>query len=117
MLGVTRFDQRKFGAGKLDRRIELQSATITNDPDNNEEIQTWATYATVWAWMQFHKSDEGEAASREYAEMGLYFTIRWRSDVSAEHRVVYEGENYEIIGRPREIGRRQWLKIHARLVE
>lgn len=106
-----------IGAGKLDRRIALQSATITNDPDYNEEIQSWATYATVWARMEFHKSDEGEAASREYAEMGLYFTIRHRDDVSAEHRIVYESNNYEIIGRPREIGRRRFLKIRARLIE
>lgn len=106
-----------LGAGKLDRRIVLQSATITNDPNYNEEILTWTTCATVWARMEFHKSDEGEAASREYAEMGLYFTIRYRDDVSAEHRIVYESNNYEIIGRPREIGRRKHLKIRARLVE
>lgn len=106
-----------LGAGKLDRRIVLQSATITNDPEYNEEILTWATYATVWARMEFHKSDEGETASREYAEMGLYFTIRHRDDVSSEHRIQYEGQNYEIIGRPREIGRRRHLKIRARLIE
>lgn len=106
-----------IGAGELDRRIALQSATVTNDPDYNEEVLTWATYATVWAKMEFHKSDEGEAQSREYAEMGLYFTIRHRTDVTSEHRIVYESNNYEIIGRPREIGRRQFLKVHARLIE
>ena len=105
------------GAGKLDRRIQLQSATITNDPDYNEEVQTWATYATVWAQMEFHRSTEGQASSREYAEMGLYFTIRHRADVSAEHRIVYESKNYEIIGEPREIDRRRFLKMQARLVE
>ena len=106
-----------IGAGKLDRRIQLQSATVTNDADYNEEVLTWATYATVWARQEFHKSGEGEASAREYAEMGLYFTIRYRDDVSAEHRIVYESNNYEIIGRPREIGRREHLKIQARLVE
>jgi SPP1 family predicted phage head-tail adaptor len=106
-----------IGAGKLDRRIALQSATVTNDANYNEEDLTWATYATVWARMEFHKSDEGEGQSREYAEMGLYFTIRHRTDVTAEHRIVYESNNYEIIGRPREIGRRQFLKMQARLVE
>jgi len=106
-----------IGAGELDRRIELQSATVTNDPDYNEEIQSWATYATVWAKMEFHKSDETEESARRYAEMGLYFTIRWRGDVTPEHRVVLESENYEIIGRPREIGRRRFLKMQVRLVE
>lgn len=105
------------GAGKLDRRIKLQSATVTNDPDYNSEVKTWASYANVWARMEFHKSGEGQAASREYAEMGLFFTIRWRDDVTSEHQLVFEGETYEILGRPREIGRRQYLKIQARLVE
>lgn len=106
-----------IGAGDLDRSIALQSATITNDTNSNEEVWTWATYATVRARMDFHKSGEGEAAAREYAEMGLYFTIRWRSDVTAEHRVVFEGDTYEVIGFPREIGRRRFLKIQVRLVE
>lgn len=105
------------GAGELDRRIELQSATITNDPEYNEEIQAWETYATVWAKMEFHKSDESEASARRYAEMGLFFTIRYRADVTPEHRVVFESEDYEIIGRPREIGRRRFLKMQVRLVE
>lgn len=106
-----------LSAGRLDRRIELQSATVSNDPEYNEETQTWATYATVWASKDFHRSEEGEEATREYAEFGLFFTIRYRDDVSAEHRIVYEGANYEIIGRPRELGRRQFLKVRAKLIE
>ena len=53
----------------------------------------------------------------EYAEMGLYFTIRHRTDVSPVHHIIYESKTYEIIGQPREIGRRRWLKMQARLVE
>lgn len=106
-----------ISAGRLDRRIELQSATIANDSEYNEQTKTWATYATVWAQKDFHRSEEGEEASREYAEFGLYFTIRYRDDVSPEHRIVYESGNYEIIGRPREIGRRQFLKVRVRLIE
>jgi SPP1 family predicted phage head-tail adaptor len=106
-----------MAAGQLDRRIELQAATIVNDPDYNEEVLTWATYATVWAKMEFHRSFEAEAVAREYAQMALFFTIRWRPDVDAEHRIIFDGDTYEIIGRPRELGRRQGLMIEARLVE
>ena len=93
-------------AGELDRRIELQSATMTNDPIYNEEVLTWETYATVWAKMDFHRSFEAEQIGREYAQMALFFTIRWRDDVDAEDRVIFEGDTYDIIGRPRELGRR-----------
>jgi SPP1 family predicted phage head-tail adaptor len=106
-----------ISAGDLDRLIVLQHGTASNDPDTNEPISTFATYATVWAKMEFHRATEGEAASREYADQGLYFTIRHRTDVLPEDRIVFESQNYEIIGRPRELGRRQGLKIQARLVE
>jgi SPP1 family predicted phage head-tail adaptor len=106
-----------ISAGDLDRLIVLQHGTAANDPESNEPIRTFATYATVWAKMEFHRSTEGEVAAREYAEMGLYFTIRHRTDVDPEDRIVFESENYEIIGRPRELGRRHGLKIQARLIE
>jgi SPP1 family predicted phage head-tail adaptor len=106
-----------INAGELDRRIQLQSATITNDADYNQEVSSWATYATVWAKMEFHRATEGEASAREYAEMGLYLTIRYRGDVTSEHRVIFEGTTYEIIGRPRELGRREGLKLQVKVIE
>jgi SPP1 family predicted phage head-tail adaptor len=106
-----------IAAGELDRRIQLQSATISNDTDYNQEVLTWSTYATVWAKMEFHRAVEGEASAREYAEMGLYLTIRYRDDVTSEHRVILEGTTYEIIGRPRELGRRVGLKLQVKVIE
>jgi SPP1 family predicted phage head-tail adaptor len=110
-----------IGAGELDRRIDLQSATITNDANYNEPVKSWSTYATVWAKMEHHTArgewSEGAVSAREYAQFGLFFTIRYRSDVLPEHRIVFEGDNYELIGRPREVGRRQFLKVQVRLVE
>ncbi len=109
--------ERMISAGDLDRLIVLQHGTAVNDPQSNEPISTFATYATVWTKMEFHRSLEGEAAAREYAEYALFFTIRWRSDIQAEDRIVFEGNNYEIIGMPRELGRRQGLKIQARYID
>lgn len=110
-----------IGAGELDRRVQLQSATVTNDPDYNEEVLTWATYATVWAKLEHHTQrqewSEGEAFAREFAQFGMFLTIRYRSDVTSEHRVIFEGTTYEIIGKPRELGRREGLKIQVRVIE
>ncbi len=104
-------------AGDLDRLIQLQHGTATNDPESNEPIRTYTTYATVWAQMEFLRSTEGQAEAREYADYGLYFTIRFRSDVDAEDRIIFESQSYEIIGQARELGRRNGLKIQARLIE
>lgn len=105
-----------ISAGELDRQIVLQSFTTTTN-DYNEEVPTWATYATVWAKMEFHTSVESEASARQYAEMGLYFTIRWRADLEPDHQLIFESKTYRIVGRPREIDRRRFLKIQASLVE
>jgi SPP1 family predicted phage head-tail adaptor len=105
-----------ISAGELDRKIDLQSFT-TSTNDYNEEVPTWATYASVWAKMEFHTSVEARHQARQYAEMGLYFTIRWRADLDPSHQLVFEGKTYRIIGRPREIDRRCFLKIQASLVE
>ena len=111
-----------ISAGSLDRLIQLQHGTATADPESNEPIKTWATYATLWAKQDFFGSDEGEDAAREFADYGLYFTFRWRSDVNAEDRILHkiDGTNYEtfeVLGRGREIGRRRWLRVKVRLVE
>jgi SPP1 family predicted phage head-tail adaptor len=103
--------------GELDRRIELQHNTPSGSNDYGEPVESWATYDEVWAMLEFHRSTESEAAARQFANFGAYFTIRHRTDVQAEDRIVYENDIYEIIGRPREIGRRQYLKVEARLVE
>lgn len=103
--------------GQLDRRIELQHNTPGGTNDYNEPAPGWAAYAAVWAMLEYHSSTESEAAAREFAGFEAFFTIRHRSDVLAEDRLIYEGNVYEIIGRPRELGRRQFLKLQARLVE
>jgi SPP1 family predicted phage head-tail adaptor len=103
-------------AGELDRQVQLQSYT-TSTNDYNEVVQAFTTYATVWAKMEFHQSKEDEGSGRQYAQMDLYFTIRWRSDLAPDHKLVFEGKTYRIIGQPREIDRRRFLKIQATLVE
>lgn len=106
-----------ISAGKLDRRIELQSQAAGNDSEYNQPNGSWSTYATVWAHKEHHQEREGEADGKRYASYALYFTIRWRSDVLSSHRIVFENGTYEIRGNPREIGRRNFLKFKVRLVE
>lgn len=105
-----------ISAGELDRKIDLQNFTTSTNP-YNEVVQAWATYATVWAKMEFHQAKEAEESARQFAQMDLYFTIRWRGDLAPNHQLIFEGNTYRIVGRPREIDRRRFLKIQASLVE
>lgn len=112
-----------IGAGKLDRRIQLQSASTSNDSDTNELVPSWSTYATVWGRKEHHKETEGQAQAQgsaqgvRYAGMDMYITIRHRSDVEPSHRVIVDGETYTVEGFPRELGRREYIKFMVRRVE
>jgi SPP1 family predicted phage head-tail adaptor len=103
--------------GQLDRRIELQHNTPSGSNDYGEPTENWATYDEVWAMLEFHRSTESEAAARQFAGFEGFFTIRHRTDVLVKDRIVYEDKIYDIIGQPREIGRRQYLKVLVRGVE
>lgn len=105
------------GAGHLDRQIELQSATQLLSADHNEPVKTWSTYAVVWAQARYLSEAESYSAEKWFAERLMVFRIRWRDDLDAEHRIRFDGAIYEIRGRPRPIGRNEFLDVPARLVE
>ena len=86
-------------AGRLNRRITLQSATEVRDA-YGQAVKTWADVATVWAEVMPLSGREREIASQTAAETNVKFRIRWRSDITADMRVVYGGRNYEIVEPP-----------------
>lgn len=82
-------------AGRLNERITIQSATVAKD-SSNEAIETWSTYADVWAnveTMDGKESFENDQLSTEYR---VKFTIRARSGVTAAMRISYRSETYYI---------------------
>lgn len=89
-------------AGNLDRRITIeQPSTSRNGFGENEP--TWSTLATVWAEVYPVKGSEEFAGQQVYAENTLGFRIRYRTDVTREMRVDYNGEKYDIrsVNQPR----------------
>lgn len=103
-------------AGDLDRRISLQRSTDETDPVYGEARPVWSTFATVAASVRQVSGREFLAATEQAGERRAVFVIRWRGDVTTTDRVAYLGEPYDIDD-VREIGRREGLEIHARLVK
>ena len=100
------------GSGDMNRRVELQRATVTRN-EFNEEIETWATLATVWA----RKDDVSAAESFRAQEVGAQLTTRFRIRYSAtvatlnpRDRLLYAGRLYNITG-VREKQRNRWLEV------
>lgn len=102
-------------AGKRDRRITIQRATITQDPGSGENVETWATLATVWA--EVVQVSDGERVRA--AEVAASITTRFRilysatvADVNPKDRISYGGRTFDVWG-VKEIGFREGMEITA----
>lgn len=88
-------------AGKFDRRIQVQSATFTQD-DAGDPIPTWADAFKRWAHKKESGSSQTEGASSVLREFSVVFTVRDDSDTRAiapeTHRILYDGREFTING-------------------
>lgn len=98
-------------AGRLDRRVILQSCTISQEADGGV-IRTYQNVATVWASVTPEKGQENFADDQPIARQSVVFTIRYRAGVEPKGRVQYQGRFYNIRD-VQEVGRREGLKIVA----
>jgi SPP1 family predicted phage head-tail adaptor len=104
-------------AGKLDRRIRLERAAVTQDEGSGENVETWATLGPAKIWARWRRASAREtlAAAEVSAEVADVFEIRWDSSVSSvnpKDRLIYEDRVYAI-ATVDEIGRREGLRIAA----
>ena len=83
-------------AGRRNKRITLQSATETPDA-HGQPVKTWVYQDKVWAEVRPLSGREREIANQAAAEVNVAFTILWRSDITSDWRVVYDGSHYEIV--------------------
>jgi len=103
-------------AGDLNQRLTIQQATVARDT-YGAEIQTWATYATVWASKKHNVSREFYSAQKINAEVTDLFIIRYRSTITTKMRISYNGRTYGILGADDPDGKRQEIWLTARVVE
>ena len=99
--------------GRMDRRIELQSQSITRD-EWNHPVGTWTTLATVWATKKERRATEPTEVSQVVALNVVEWFIRHRTDIDAGDRVKYAGNIYDITG-VQEIGRAEGLRLITEL--
>ena len=85
-------------AGRLNRRITLQSLTVAKGTSGGM-TKTWVNVATgIAAAVRNLSGNERRATSAggQVAEARTEFTIRYRAGVTAEMRVLYQGAVYNI---------------------
>lgn len=94
---------KEFPAGNLDRRITIESETITRD-EWGGEVLSWATLASVWAGIDYNTAGETVEAEQQTALSRINFIIRYRTDLTSRMRVYYNFKYFTITG-IKEIGR------------
>ena len=99
-------------AGKLDRRVTLQTNGPTQDT-TGQPIESWTEIDEVWAEVVPLRGREFLAAQQVNADVTTRFLIRYRSDVGPADRVLYDSVGYDILSLT-EVGRQEGLEILAK---
>jgi SPP1 family predicted phage head-tail adaptor len=84
-------------AGRLRHYVTVQQATETQDTDGSV-IQTWGTYAQVYAEISPKSGSEDYAAAGINASVVHEIRIRYLDGLTPKMRIVYGDRTFEIVG-------------------
>lgn len=102
-------------AGKLNRRIQLQNDSVGQDT-YGEDIQSFTTFATVWAELLSQKASEKFTGNQFAGFEATHWRIRYRADIDHLSRVVYDGKIYEVQGVMEGMGRKQEMILITKAI-
>lgn len=83
-------------AGRLNRRVTIETPTITRGTSFKEPVETWATFATVWAAIEPLSGRELLANRQVENEVTTRVRIRYLAGVLPKMRVVYGSRTFRI---------------------
>ena len=98
--------------GRFDRQIIFRSLSNGRN-SSGDVVPTWTTYCTMWANVKPAQGNEIVTAGKQQAEASIIFTIRYRTDLTEDMDISYNGLFYNITG-IQEITRKQYLQVAAR---
>lgn len=89
-------DATRIRAGELRQRIIVETETMATDASGGA-LPTYATLATVWAKIEPMDGAEKYNAQQTSASITHKISIRWRSGITAKHRVKYGTRIFRIV--------------------
>lgn len=109
-----------FQAGRLRHRIIIQVNTPTQNT-SGEEVDSWATFATVCASVEPQSGDEKFDPEQFYSVTTVKFGIRYLSGLTAKMKIVFDSKEYDIesivqvkmIRKEMEIIAREYVRIRT----
>lgn len=86
-------------AGKLRHRVQLQEHTTAFNA-SGDVVETWATVATLWAAVEPLQGRELFTAQAIDARLTHRVTLRYRDDVTASQRILFDSRILHLLGPP-----------------
>lgn len=102
-------------AGKLDRRITIQSKSVVRDAYGEPIINSWSTFLSTWSRPVQKDGREQTADNNRSTDRVVHFRVRYNSTITREMRVIWEGLYYKIEDL-KELGREDGLIIQCSLL-
>jgi len=87
-----------MNAGKLKSQVTIEQPT--REDVYGEQTSSWSTLATVWAQVLPGASREVYRQSQVVAGVSYVVRIRYRTDVTADMRIVWGPKTLQIAGQP-----------------
>lgn len=99
--------------GKLRERVSIYSQSQTVDAAGSIAT-TWALVATTWARMEPMGASAIVLASRDDAQRIYRMTIRYRTNITTNSRVVWRTRKFDVEGVMDPTEQRQFLTVTLR---
>lgn len=96
----------------LDKRITIEDLSLVAN-DSGGQVETWSTFATVWASLKPKLVKEVNFAQRIEPRVDHEIVIRYRSGLTTKMRVKFGSRYFEIKAIVNEEERNEWIKILA----
>lgn len=87
-----------IAAGRLNKRVALQSPTTSQDNATGAITESYTTVATVWAAIEPLSVKDFIASDERQSKVTARIVIRHRTGIDATWRVVHNSRVYQIVG-------------------
>lgn len=96
----------------MTERVDLEYPTTTRDSYGGQS-KTWTKKATVWAFVDFALEGQEMDTDRVMSRSSLTLRIHYRSDITAQWRIKWDGAYYQVRGVDNTDRRRRFTKVMA----
>ena len=103
--------------GRMDRRITIIEKDLSNGESNEDYVEGWVEFDTVWAYKEDLRGKEMVVADKPTFMYLTVWTIRKIEGLKADMRIVYKGQVYEVVQISEGEGRERWLDITTNILE